>query len=288
MGLWDLLRTSSSKLKTFFTNRERIDVKTQEELEDLLLACDFGYKTVEELKSFLQKQRSQETPTLEEVSLILRDQISSRLQQFEKKIILSKKPYVILMVGVNGSGKTTTIPKLSHLFKGKKIEWAACDRFRAGAKDQIAIWAKKMGIFLHDDEIEVAALAYRSFESAKKNDVDLLFIDTAGRLQNNKDFMDELGKIVRVLKKIDQEAPHEIIIVLDGTVGQNALMQIKLFKECVPLTGCVMTKMDGTSKGGVLVQLVDAFHVPIIGFAFGESIEDFEYFDAQKFSKSVL
>lgn len=288
MSFWQRLKTSSSKLKSFFTHRKKIDIETLDDLEDLLITSDFGYKTVEELRGYLQKHRSSESLDFEDVCQVLKEQLIERLQPFEKKIALNHKTQVIVMVGVNGSGKTTTLSKLTYHFKGKLIEWAACDTFRAGAKDQLEIWANRLGVSLYKDEKEPAALAYQAFENAKKHNTDILFIDTAGRLQNNVTFMAELQKIVRVLNKIDPDAPHDIILVLDGTVGQNALNQVKLFKEYVPLTGCIMTKLDGTAKGGILVRLVDEFQIPILGLCYGESMEDFEEFNAEKFIDSIF
>lgn len=286
MGFWKSLRTSSSKLKTFFTHRKKIDVETLDDLEELLITSDLGIQTIEALRTYLEKHKSQSELTFEDVCQILEDQLVSRLTPYEKKFTFQKKPHVVLMVGVNGSGKTTTLPKLTHLWKDKVVHWAACDTFRAGATDQLSIWAERLNVKLYAEPIEPAALAYQALTQAQE--ADILCIDTAGRLQNNTNLMGELQKIVRVLQKIDPTAPHDTILVLDGTVGQNAINQVKLFQETVPLTGCIMTKLDGTAKGGVLVRIVDEFKLPVFGLCYGENKEDFEPFHAKNFIESFL
>lgn len=288
MSIWKNLKLKTTTLKQFFTHRKKIDISTLEELEDLLISSDFGYQTVKEFNGFLKKERFNDEVDLDFIKNTIKIQLIKRLENYEKKIILQSKPHVILMVGVNGSGKTTTISKLSNKFLNKKIIWSACDTFRAGAVDQLDIWAKRLKIELLKGTKDPSALAYQSFEYASKEQADLLVIDTAGRLQNNINFMEELKKIFTVLKKITNDSIIDVLIVLDGTVGQNAISQVQLFKEYLPLTGCIMTKLDGSAKGGILVRIVDEFKLPIIGICSGEKIEDFEYFNAKNFIDAIF
>ncbi len=203
----------------------------------------------------------------------------------------SAKPHVILVVGVNGTGKTTTIGKLAHQFDndGKRVMLAAADTFRAAAIDQLKIWGGRVGaeVVAKDVGADPAGVAYEALERAKAEGADVLLIDTAGRLQNKGDLMDELAKIVRVLKKLDANAPHSVVLVLDATTGQNAINQVQIFQEIAGVTNLVVTKLDGTARGGILVAIAERFGLPINAIGIGEGIEDFEPFDAHDFARAI-
>ena len=212
--------------------------------------------------------------------------------QKELYIDSSKKPFVILMVGVNGTGKTTTIGKLASQLKekGLQVSMAAADTFRMAAVEQLQEWGKKVGCNVYTSAMgaDPAGTAYDAYNRAIKNKDDVLFIDTAGRLQNKKELMDELQKIVRVIKKINPDAPHATVLSLDATVGQNAISQVEAFCEITPLTGLIMTKLDGTAKGGILVALAEKFHLPVFYIGVGEKIDDLLTFNRTEYIKSLL
>jgi fused signal recognition particle receptor len=202
------------------------------------------------------------------------------------------QPHVIVMVGVNGNGKTTTIGKIAKQLKndGKSVMLAACDTFRAAAVEQLKVWAERTNcpIVTGKEQADPASVAYSALEQAKTDGHDVLLIDTAGRLQNKANLMEELVKIIRVLKKLDETVPHQILLVLDATTGQNAFKQVQIFKEMVNISGLIVTKLDGTAKGGVVVGLADKFRLPIYAIGVGESVEDLHAFDAQSFARNLV
>ena len=197
-----------------------------------------------------------------------------------------------MMVGVNGAGKTTTISKLAHFYQkqGHKVALAACDTFRAGATDQLAVWAERLHITVHQgaENADPSSVVYKALTEAQKDNTSLLLIDTAGRLHNKQHLMDELIKMVKVINKLMPAAPPHIILVLDGTTGQNAITQVELFSKAIPLSGLIMTKLDGTAKGGIVVSLADQFQLPIYGVSMGEAVDDLQPFDAHEFSQALL
>ena len=270
----------------------RLDDQMLESLEELLIVSDMGYDTSIRISSNIaQSHMGRKLSTLQ-LKTMLSNEISNILEPVAKPIpLFSAKPQVILVAGVNGSGKTTTIGKLSSQFKeaGKDIVIAACDTFRAAAVQQLEIWGERVGVpvLKASTNSDPAALAYQAYKLAKEEGKDLLIIDTAGRLQNRKDLMEELAKIVRVIRKIDGEAPHNTLLVLDATTGQNALSQVEVFKQMVDISGLIMTKLDGTAKGGILVALAAKFGLPIHAIGLGEGIDDLSPFDPEQFA-SVL
>ena len=225
---------------------------------------------------------------------LMKQEMASMLKTAEQPLVVSgdKKPFVILMVGVNGVGKTTTIAKMSKLYKSNHNEviFVACDTFRAAAIDQLERWSKKLNceIIKSEPGSDPASVAYKAMEFAKNNNIDITLIDTAGRLQNKKNLMDEFKKIGNVIKKIDEEAPQDVILVLDATSGQNAINQVEEFNKIIPITGLIMTKLDGTAKGGILIAVSKKFQLPIIALGFGEKEDDLQIFDSESFSKNFI
>ncbi|MCY4185646.1 MAG: signal recognition particle-docking protein FtsY [Rhodobacteraceae bacterium] len=272
--------------------RRRLGDEMLESLEELLIVSDMGYDTSIRISSSIAQNHMGQRLSTQRLKTLLSGEITSILEPVAKPIpLFSAKPQVILIAGVNGSGKTTTIGKLSSQFKeaGKDIVIAACDTFRAAAVEQLEIWGKRVGVpvLKASNNSDPAALAYKAYTLAKEEAKDLLIIDTAGRLQNRTDLMEELAKIVRVIKKIDSEAPHNTLLVLDATTGQNAISQVEVFRKMVDISGLVMTKLDGTAKGGILVALASKFGLPIHAIGIGEGIDDLSPFDPEDFA-SVL
>jgi fused signal recognition particle receptor len=291
-----LLKSSSkitSGIEGIFTKR-KIDAATLDELEELLISADLGPHTSAKIITEFAKNRVGKDADINEIKQFLSEQIQNILAPVAKKLEVSdsKKPFVILVVGVNGNGKTTTIGKLASQFKeqGKKVVIAACDTFRAAAVEQLDVWAERAQaeIIKGAENSDAASVAFRAFEHAQKTNADILLIDTAGRLHNKKGLMDELAKISRVLKKIDEALPHETILVLDSTTGQNALAQVEAFKELAQISGLVVTKLDGTAKGGVVVALADKFKLPVYAIGVGEGIDDLKDFDASDFANNLV
>jgi fused signal recognition particle receptor len=291
------LNKSSSKLndgiKDIFI-RKKLDNEMLEELEDLLITSDLGVETAAIVTAKLAKNKFDKEVSSEEIKQELSSCISDILKDIAIPITINpeNRPHVILMCGVNGSGKTTTIGKLANNFKaeGKSVIIAACDTFRAAAVEQLEVWAKRSGceIIKGIEGVDPASVAYDAYNKAREQNADVLIIDTAGRLQNKKNLMEQLTKIVRVLQKIDEAAPHNCLIVLDATTGQNANSQVKVFKEMVNLTGIIVTKLDGTAKGGVVVSLAKQFALPIHAIGVGEGIEDLKPFEANAFANSLV
>ena len=273
-------------------NKRKLDDEALQDLEDILITSDFGVGPAAKVAALLAKDKFDKQVTDMEIKIALADVISDILTPLEKPIVLtSAKPQIMLFVGVNGSGKTTTLGKIAKRYhdQGKKVLIAAGDTFRAAAVEQLTVWSERAGAEIVSGKLgsDAAGLVYDAIEKAKADNVDILMIDTAGRLQNRTELMDELAKVVRVIKKQDPSAPHHSILVLDATVGQNALMQTEAFQETAGVTGLIMTKLDGTAKGGVLVALSDKYKLPIHAIGIGERIEDLENFSAPVFAAAL-
>ena len=291
-----LRRTSNSLtsgIGAIFTGR-RLDEAALEELEELLIAGDLGAATAAELTAALAQQRFGAEVTAIEVRRALADQIADLLAPVEGALAIDDdaKPHVILVAGVNGTGKTTTIGKLAQSLsrEGKRVMLVAGDTFRAAAVEQLTIWGERAGapVVARPDGGDPAGLAFDALERARAEGIDVLLIDTAGRLQNKAHLMAELQKIDRVLKKLDPRAPHSRLLVLDATTGQNALNQVDVFREAIAVDGLVMTKLDGTAKGGVLVALAQRFGVPVVALGIGEGIDDLRPFEARAFATALM
>lgn len=290
-GLSKSTSRMSEQVSAVFTKR-KLDDEALQDLEDILITSDFGVGPAAKVSALLAEDKFDKQVTDMEIKIALADVISDILTPLEKPIVLtSAKPQIMLFVGVNGSGKTTTLGKIAKRYhdQGKKVLIAAGDTFRAAAVEQLTVWSERAGAEIVSGKLgsDAAGLVYDAIEKAKADDVDILMIDTAGRLQNRTELMDELAKVVRVIKKQDPSAPHHSILVLDATVGQNALMQTEAFAETAGVTGLIMTKLDGTAKGGVLVALSDKYKLPIHAIGIGERIEDLENFSAPVFAAAL-
>ena len=270
-----------------------IDKEFLQNLEANLIKADIGVTQTQHLIAFLQEQKFTKDTSLDDLKEVLNNEIIKLLSPYEKKIELDNKPTVILFNGVNGSGKTTSLGKLAYYFtqKQKKILIAACDTFRAAAVGQLDNWAKQADCKIlkpQKEGADPAALAYQALELAQKENYDIVLIDTAGRLQNQKNLMEQLAKITRVLKKLDEQAPHISLLVIDGTTGQNALRQLEIFQEHSLVNGLVVTKLDGTAKGGAIIPMTQKHQIPIYFTGKGEKITDFQEFSAQDFVDNLL
>jgi len=294
--LKDGLKRSSSKLTTgiadIFTKR-RLDDDALEEFEDLLITSDLGVTTAAKLGAELSRTRFDKEVEPAEIQEFIASEVAKILEPVAKPLVIDagKKPHVILVVGVNGSGKTTTIGKLAKTYRdqGLKVMMAAGDTFRAAAVEQLKVWGERTGcpVIARDTGADAAGLAFDAIDQAQREGYDLLLIDTAGRLENKAHLMDELKKIVRVIQKRDQAAPHDTLLVLDATTGQNAHSQVEVFSEATSVTGLIVTKLDGTAKGGVVVALAEKFGKPVHAIGVGESAEDLRPFDAKSFARSL-
>lgn len=272
--------------------RRTLDDDMLEQLEELLISADMGVDTALRVTANMAEGRMGRKLSVEEIKELLAQEIARIMEPVARPLPLyPKRPQVVLVVGVNGSGKTTTIGKLASQFRaaGKKVVIAAGDTFRAAAVEQLQIWGERAGVpvLTAPEGSDPASLAFDALTKAQQEGADLLMIDTAGRLQNRKDLMEELAKIVRVLRKKDETAPHNTLLVLDATTGQNALSQVKIFQEVADVSGLVMTKLDGTAKGGVLVALADKFGLPIHAIGVGEQIDDLAPFDPEEFAAAL-
>lgn len=274
--------------------KSKIDASSLEEVEDALIMADLGVAAAADLAEMLKNHKWQGEVGEEQFRSVLAEKLASILTICEKPIQISddNKPHIILLVGVNGSGKTTTAGKLASQFQkqGKQVMLAAADTFRAAAIEQLKGWGVRTDTTVISGErgSDAAALAYRAIEQARQEHADILIIDTAGRLQNRTELMDELEKIIRVMRKLDASAPHDSIIVLDGTVGQNALSQMRAFLQTAQLTGLIMTKLDGSAKGGVLVALAREFELPVHMIGVGEGADDLQPFVAEEFAHALV
>ena len=290
------LSSTSSKIASGITNimgGRKLDANTIEELEELLITADMGAHTAGAIIEKFRKQKFTSETTVEEVQNHLAKAIEDILNESQKPFILDDdKLNIILVCGVNGNGKTTTIGKLASLYKseGKKVMVAACDTFRAAAIDQLEVWTKRAGVEIVRgvENGDPASVAYSAVEGALAQNADILFIDTAGRLHNQQNLMDELSKIMRSIEKVAGFAPQHSLLVLDATTGQNALTQLEQFKSIANVNGLVVTKLDGTAKAGVVVALGQKFKTPVYFIGLGESIEDLKIFNAADFAKALV
>lgn len=291
------LKRSSSKLSDgisgVFTKR-KLDAETLEELEDLLIMSDLGTAVARKITNNIAKDRFEKEISDEEIKRALANEIALIMTPREQIVDFSDgpRPRIVLFVGVNGSGKTTTIGKIASRLKaqGAKALLVAGDTFRAAAIEQLTVWGERAGIpvMAGAPGADAAGLVYGAFERARREDLDLILIDTAGRLQNKSELMSELAKIVRVVRKLDPDAPHDVILVLDATVGQNALSQVEAFRQTADVTGLIMTKLDGTAKGGVLVAIAEAHALPIHFVGIGESADDLQAFSAEAYARALV
>lgn len=291
------LKKSSNKIVTGISDvftKKKLDDEALEELEEVLITADLGPATAAKLTASLAKTRFNKEVTDEEVRTAFADDITTMLEPVAKplEITPSNNPHIVLVVGVNGSGKTTTIGKLAKQFgeAGHKVMLAAGDTFRAAAVEQLQIWGQRTGcpVVARDTGADAAGLAFDAIEQARAEGCDVLLIDTAGRLHNKKDLMAELEKVDRVIRKLDENAPHSTLLVLDATVGQNAHSQVEVFREMVDVSGLVLTKLDGTAKGGVLVALAEKFGLPVHAIGVGETAEDLRPFEARAYARSLM
>ncbi|QEX19608.1 hypothetical protein FRZ44_49230 [Hypericibacter terrae] len=291
------LAKSSAKLSDGITGiftKRRLDTASLEELEELLIAADLGPSVAAKLAEALRRRRFEKDIAPEAVRAALAEDIAQILAPVARGLAPdpAARPHVVLVVGVNGSGKTTTIGKLAQYWKtqGKTVWLAAGDTFRAAAIEQLQIWGQRAGVpvVARESGSDSASLAFEALEAAKAAGADLLLIDTAGRLHNKANLMAELAKIARVLKKLDPAAPQDCLLVLDATTGQNALAQVETFRQIVPLTGLVVTKLDGTARGGVVVALAEKFGLPVVAVGVGEGAEDLRPFEAAAFAQSLV
>jgi fused signal recognition particle receptor len=301
-GFWarltaGLARTSSSLttgITDLFTKR-KLDATTLEDLEDILIQADLGIESAARIAKAVGQGRYEKGVSPDAVRQILAREVAAILEPVARPLRIESgaaRPITILMVGVNGSGKTTTIGKLAARFRadGQTVVLAAGDTFRAAAIEQLKVWGARTGstVIAREQGADAAGLAFEALTEAKASGADVLLIDTAGRLQNKTGLMDELAKIVRVIKKVDPAAPHAVLLVLDATVGQNALSQVEAFRQIAGVTGLVMTKLDGTARGGILVALSAKFGLPVHLIGVGEGVDDLETFDAQQFARAIV
>ena len=292
-GLFKSSDKITQDVKKIFVNK-KLDVQTLNDLEELLIMADLGPASAEKLTAELANEKFDKNIKPDEVRVFLAKKIEETLVEIARPVELdnNQKPNVILVVGVNGTGKTTTIGKLAHQYsgQGKKIIIAACDTFRAAAVEQLEIWAQRAnaGFLKGNEGTDPASLAFDALQKAKAENSDILFIDTAGRVQNKTELMEELAKIIRVIRKIDPTSPHHCLLTLDATTGQNALSQVEIFKQVAEISGLIITKLDGSAKGGVLLSLAEKFNLPVHAIGVGEKIEDLQSFEASDFAKSLM
>jgi len=291
------LTKTSTKIATGIDNllhKRKLDAETAQELEELLISADLGVETSQYLvQELVNKFRFNKEITEKEVKTTLAQLIATILQPLAAlEDSFENQPKILIMCGVNGNGKTTSIAKLANYYKqlGKSVMLAACDTFRAAAVEQLAVWAERLTIPLitGSDNSDPASVAYKAMQEALANKVDLLMLDTAGRLHNKEYLMAELAKIIKVVQKFDENLKPEIILVLDATTGQNALVQLEKFQAIAKLDGLIITKLDGTAKAGIIVAIARKHHIPIIALGVGEGIDDLRPFSAQSFAESIL
>ena len=301
VGLEKTKQSFFSKITRALVGKSKVDDEVLDNLEDILISSDVGVATTLKIIKRIQDRVAKDKVVgTEELNGILRDEISSLLEennsnqngQLEIVVPSDGNPYVIMVVGVNGVGKTTTIAKLAHQFKkaGKKVVLGAADTFRAAAVDQLIIWAERVGVPIVQQGMgaDPASVAFDALQSAKSQNADVVIIDTAGRLHNKVNLMNELSKIKRVMEKIIPDAPHEILLVLDGSTGQNAFEQAKQFSETTAINALAITKLDGTAKGGVVIGISDQMKIPVKYIGVGEKMEDLQLFDRKVFVDSLF
>ena len=292
-GLFKTAQSISSGLKSILVNK-KLDQQTLEDIQDLLIAADVSYPIAKDLINKISHLKIVDVNNIiAEVKAFLNNEIALMLKPYIADFKLVEGGVTTLMLcGVNGNGKTTTAGKLAWRFKnqGKKVMLAACDTFRASAIEQLFLWSKKVGcsITIGQDKQDPTSVAYSAQVAAQNQNIDLLIIDTAGRIYNNHNLMSELEKTVRVLKKVNQKAPHEIIMVLDGSTGQNALQQLESFMKVIKMTGIIVTKLDSNAKGGILLTLTQKYQIPIYAIGVGEDTEDLNKLDPKMFADAIF
>ena len=300
MGIFDKFKIGFKKSASALTSglkeiiiKKEIDDKNLDKIEEFLIESDVGVEAASEIKEIISNKKIDPKKDLStEINLILKEYIVNLMKPLENNSFFEKKDKLnaTLISGVNGVGKTTTIGKIGKILKtnGNKVMFAASDTFRAAAIEQLENWANKIDVKLTKSSqgSDPASVAYKAVEEAIKNNFHQVLIDTAGRLQNKKNLMEEYKKIANVTKKIDQDAPHNIILVLDATSGQNVINQVEEFNKIIPLTGLIMTKLDGTAKGGILLAIAKKYQLPIIALGLGEKEDDLELFNAEKFAEA--
>ena len=300
MGIFDKFKIGFKKTASTFTSglkdiivKKEIDDKTLDQIEEYLIQSDVGLTVAAEIKQLIAQEKiDPKNNVMNEVSLILKDYITTLMSPLENEGFFNKKEKLnaVLVSGVNGVGKTTTIGKIGKILKsnGSKVMFSACDTFRAAAIEQLENWANKIDVQITKSTqgSDPASVAYKAVEKAIKDDFNHVLIDTAGRLQNKKNLMEEYKKIANVTKKIDPDAPHDVILVLDATSGQNVINQVEEFNKIIQITGLIMTKLDGTAKGGILLALAKKYKLPIIALGLGEKEDDLQIFNAEKFAEA--
>lgn len=293
LGLKKSSQKISNGLSDIFT-KKKLSSDTLDDLSDVLLSADMGTTATQKIIDSLAKKRLNKDLTIAEIKQALAEEVALLLAPCEKKLIIdeNKKPFVILMVGVNGAGKTTTIGKLAAKFKaqGKKISFIAGDTFRAAAVEQLSVWGERNSIRVYKGAAgcDAAGLCYDGLQEALKQGDDIVFIDTAGRLQNKSGLMDELKKIIRVIQKVIPSAPHQTILTLDATTGQNALDQVQTFSAITDISGLIITKLDGSAKGGILAAIAGQCPKPVYYIGIGEGIDDLDEFSAQAYAQNLI
>jgi fused signal recognition particle receptor len=291
-GLARSANSISAGLAAIFT-KGKLDESMLDDLEDVLIRADLGVTTAAEIARTIGKGRYDRGIDVEEVKAVLAAEVERVLEPYAQPLVIdpAKKPFVILVVGVNGSGKTTTIGKLAAKFtaSGQKVLLAAGDTFRAAAIEQLIIWGQRLccPVIHRPQGADASALAFDAVKTGQERGSDVVLMDTAGRLQNRTELMAELEKIIRVMRKVDPQAPHAVLLVLDATVGQNAMSQVEIFGRVAGVTGLVMTKLDGTARGGILVAIAEKFKLPIHFIGVGEGPEDLEAFEARDFARAI-
>ena len=302
MGIFDKFKIGFKKSASAFTSglrdiiiKKEIDDKTLDQIEEYLIQSDVGLVAAEEIKKIIAEEKiDPKKDIMNEVNLILKNYIITLMKPLENEGFFNKKEKLnaVLVSGVNGVGKTTTIGKIGKILKsnGSKVMFSACDTFRAAAIEQLESWANKIDVQITKSAqgSDPASVAYKAIEEALKGGFNHVLIDTAGRLQNKKNLMEEYKKIANVTKKIDINAPHDVILILDATSGQNVLNQVEEFNKIIPITGIIMTKLDGTAKGGILLAVAKKYKLPIIALGLGEKEDDLQIFEAEKFADAFI
>ena len=302
MGIFDKFKIGFKKSAEAFSSglkeiiiKKEIDDENLNKIEEFLIESDVGVDAASEIKDIISKKKiDPNEKILDEVNQLLKEYILNLMHPLERKDFFNSKNQqnIILVCGVNGVGKTTSIGKIGKRFKenNSKVIFSACDTFRAAAIDQLEQWANRIGVEIVKSEpgSDPASVAFKSLEQAKKNNYNQVIIDTAGRLQNKKNLMEEYKKIAKVIKKFDSTAPHEVLIILDATSGQNIINQVEEFNKIIPLTGLIMTKLDGTAKGGILIATAKKFKIPIVAIGLGEKEDDLEIFESENFANAFV